>query len=88
MTMAETTATSLRELGAEELVLRLRESKEELFNLRFQMATGQMDNNRRLREVRHDIARVYTVMRERELGLSVGPDALDETAVTATEDAK
>ena len=53
-------------------VLRLRESKEELFNLRFQMATGQMDNNRRLRTVRHDIARIYTVMRERELGLSTG----------------
>ena len=66
---------ALRELGAEELVIRLREAKEELFNLRFQMATGQMDNNRRLRTVRHDIARIYTVMRERELGLSVGPDA-------------
>ena len=74
--MAATTAASLRELGAEELVLRLRESKEELFNLRFQMATGQMDNNRRLRTVKHDIARIYTVMRERELGLSVGPDEL------------
>ena len=67
-------ANDLRELGAEELATRLREAKEELFNLRFQMATGQMDNNRRLRTVRHDIARVYTVMRERELGLSVGPD--------------
>jgi large subunit ribosomal protein L29 len=82
--MAATTAASLRELGAEELVLRLRESKEELFNLRFQMATGQMDNNRRLRQVRHDIARIYTVMRERELGLSVGPDAL----VSSTEGAQ
>ena len=40
------------------------------------MATGQMDNNRRLRTVKHDIARIYTVMRERELGLSVGPDEL------------
>jgi large subunit ribosomal protein L29 len=67
-------AAELRELTDEELVLRLRESKEELFNLRFQMATGQLDNNRRLRTVRHDIARVYTVMRERELGLSVSPD--------------
>ena len=67
-------ATDLRELSDEELVTRLRESKEELFNLRFQMATGQMDNNRRLRTVRHDIARIYTVMRERELGLSVSPD--------------
>jgi large subunit ribosomal protein L29 len=71
---AGTQATELRELNDEELVLRLRESKEELFNLRFQMATGQMDNNRRLRMVRHDIARIYTVMRERELGLSVTPD--------------
>ena len=68
------TTNELRELGQDELVARLHESKEELFNLRFQMATGQMDNNRRLRSVRHDIARIYTVMRERELGLSVGPD--------------
>ena len=71
-----TTAAELRELSDEELVLRVREAKEELFNLRFQMATGQMDNNRRLRTVRHDIARIYTVMRERELGLSTGPDEL------------
>jgi large subunit ribosomal protein L29 len=71
---AGTQAAELRELNDEELVLRLREAKEELFNLRFQMATGQMDNNRRLRTVRHDIARIYTVMRERELGLSVSPD--------------
>ena len=70
-------ANDMRELGAEELVARLRESKEELFNLRFQMATGQMDNNRRLRTVRHDIARIYTVMRERELGLSTGPDGTE-----------
>jgi len=69
-----TTASELRELTDEELVLRVREAKEELFNLRFQMATGQLDNNRRLRTVRHDIARIYTIMRERELGLSVAPD--------------
>jgi large subunit ribosomal protein L29 len=74
--MAGTTAAEMRELNEEELVLRLREAKEELFNLRFQMATGQMDNNRRLRTVRQDIARIYTVMRERELGLSVSPDEL------------
>ncbi|HWC79408.1 MAG TPA: 50S ribosomal protein L29 [Pseudonocardiaceae bacterium] len=71
---AGTPAPTLRELTDDELVLRLKESKEELFNLRFQMATGQLENNRRLRTVRHDIARVYTVMRERELGLSVSPD--------------
>ena len=71
---AGTNAAEMRELTDEELVLRVRESKEELFNLRFQMATGQLDNNRRLRTVRHDIARIYTIMRERELGLSVAPD--------------
>ena len=59
-------ASELRELTAEDLVARAREAKAELFNLRFQMATGQLDNNRRLRTVRHDIARIYTVMRERE----------------------
>jgi large subunit ribosomal protein L29 len=67
-------AAELRELTDDEIVLRLREAKEELFNLRFQMATGQLDNNRRLRIVRKDIARIYTVMRERELGLSVAPE--------------
>jgi len=71
---AGTAPGELRELTDDELVLRLREAKEELFNLRFQMATGQLENNRRLRTVRHDIARIYTVMRERELGLSVSPD--------------
>jgi large subunit ribosomal protein L29 len=63
-----------RELHDDELETRLREAKEELFNLRFQMATGQLDNNRRLRAVRHEIARIYTILRERELGLSVAPD--------------
>ena len=66
-------AGELRELTDEELTERLRESKEELFNLRFQMATGQLNNNRRLRTVRQEIARVYTVLRERELGLASGP---------------
>ena len=73
---AASSAAELRELTEEELVLRLKECKEELFNLRFQMATGQLDNNRRLRIVRHDIARIYTVMRERELGLSVAPEGV------------
>ncbi|HIV59404.1 MAG TPA: 50S ribosomal protein L29 [Candidatus Stackebrandtia faecavium] len=63
----------LRELSDKELRTRLRESKEELFNLRVQSATGQLDNNRRLRTVRRDIARIYTIMRERELGLSAAP---------------
>ena len=80
MAASTTTAAELRELTDEELVLRVREAKEELFNLRFQMATGQLDNNRRLRTVRHDIARIYTIMRERELGLSAAPDEDDEGA--------
>ena len=57
-------AGELRELTDEDLIDRLRESKEELFNLRFQMATGQLDNNRRLRTVKHEIARIYTILRE------------------------
>lgn len=67
--MADNRTNDLRELGDEELVTKLREGKEELFNLRFQVATGQLDNNRRLQTVRRDIARIYTVMRERELGI-------------------
>ncbi|GGC77190.1 50S ribosomal protein L29 [Hoyosella rhizosphaerae] len=68
-------AAELRELNQEELIDRVREAKEELFNLRFQMATGQLDNNRRLSTVRKEIARIYTVLRERELGLATGPEA-------------
>ena len=66
-------ASELRELSNEELTTRLKESKEELFNLRFQMATGQLTNNSRLGVVKKDIARIYTVLRERELGLSTNP---------------
>ena len=77
--MAETTAAEIRDLADEELVSRLGEAKEELFNLRFQVATGQLDNNRRLQHVRRDIARIYTVMRERELGI------VRETTKSGTE---
>jgi large subunit ribosomal protein L29 len=66
---AGTKATELRQLGDEDLVDKLREAKEELFNLRFQAATGQLENNTRLKTVRKDIARIYTLMRERELGI-------------------
>ena len=68
-------ASELRTLDNSQLVERLKESKEELFNLRFQHATGQLTNNRRLGVVKKDIARIYTVIRERELGLSVAPGA-------------
>ncbi|ANS67272.1 MULTISPECIES: 50S ribosomal protein L29 [Streptomyces] len=66
---AGTKASELRELGDEELLNKLREAKEELFNLRFQAATGQLENHGRLKAVRKDIARIYTLMRERELGI-------------------
>ena len=60
-------ARELADLDAYELAAKLAEAKEELFNLRFQNVTGQLDNPHRLREVRKDIARVLTVMRQREL---------------------
>ena len=60
-------AIDLRDLTVEELEERLEESKEELFNLRFQLATNQLDNTARLREVRRDIARIATVIREYEI---------------------
>ncbi|MFT4298329.1 MAG: 50S ribosomal protein L29 [Aeromicrobium sp.] len=67
--MANTTAAQLRALSGDDLAEKLRDAKEELFNLRFQNATGQLENNARLRTVRKDIARIYTVLRERELGI-------------------
>ncbi len=57
----------IRQLNDTELVAKLKEFKDELFNLRFQMATGQLDNPMRLRQVRKNIARVKTIQREREL---------------------
>ena len=69
--MAAGTATQeLRELSDEALVDKLREAKEELFNLRFQQATGQLENHGRMKAVKADIARVYTIQRERELGIT------------------
>jgi large subunit ribosomal protein L29 len=59
-------ALELRELPDEELLSRLEGQKEELFNLRFQMATGQLDNPMRIKDVRHDIARILTVLRSRQ----------------------
>ena len=62
-----TQAAELRELPDEELFTRMDSAKEELFNLRFQVATGQLDNTARLKELRHDVARIATVLREREI---------------------
>jgi large subunit ribosomal protein L29 len=68
-----TTAHELDELNAVDLEVKLREAKEELFNLRFQAATGQLESHGRLRAVKKDIARIYTVVRERELGIRTAP---------------
>ncbi|MGZ4555188.1 MAG: 50S ribosomal protein L29 [Mycobacteriaceae bacterium] len=68
-----TTVDDLRGLSRAELDAKVLELKEELFTLRFQHQTGQLESHGRLREVRKDIARIYTVMRERELGLASAP---------------
>jgi large subunit ribosomal protein L29 len=67
------TAPELDELNDIDLEGKLREAKEELFNLRFQAATGQLESHGRLRSVKKDIARIYTVVRERELGIRTAP---------------
>lgn len=70
--------TELRILPDEELIVRMEGAKEELFNLRFQLATGQLDNTARLREVRHDVARIATVLRERGLEQELAASAASE----------
>ena len=74
-----TSARELAEVTDIELEHRLNEAKEELFNLRFQNATGQLDNTARLRQVRKDIARIETLLREREIAaaeaIKVGTEA-------------
>lgn len=70
---AEYSIKNLNEKTNAEIEDFLKKSKEELFNLRFQSATGQLENTSRLKAVKHDIARMYTVLRERELGISQEP---------------
>ena len=60
-------AAEIRELSAEDLRVKLKEAKAELFNLRFQMATSQLDNTARVKQVKKDIARIMTEMRAREV---------------------
>ena len=69
-----TTANELDEMTNVDIETKLREAKEELFNLRFQAATGQLESHGRLRTVKRDIARIYTVVRERELGIRQTPE--------------
>ena len=72
------TAYELDDMTNVDLETKLREAKEELFNLRFQAATGQLESHGRLRLVKKDIARIYTVVRERELGIRVAPGGNDD----------
>lgn len=65
--MAKLKGQEIRDLSHEEMVKKLEETKEELFNLRFQNATGQLDNYKRIRELKRDVARIKTVMRAQEI---------------------
>jgi large subunit ribosomal protein L29 len=76
-------AHELDELTDIDLEARLREAKEELFNLRFQAATGQLESHGRLRTVKKDIARIYTVVRERELGIRSTPGSTETEEASA-----
>jgi len=76
--MAKLKAADLRQLSRDELRSKVSELKEELFGLRFQAATGQLEDTARIREVRKDLARVYTVLQERKLNIIDDPDATKE----------
>jgi large subunit ribosomal protein L29 len=78
-----TTAAELRGQSREDLRAKVVELKEELFTLRFQSATGQLESHGRLRAVRKDIARIYTVLTERELGITDDPDLVEAEEVKA-----
>ena len=73
-------AQELKEKTPEQLQEQLVALKKEAFNLRFQQATGQLENTARLKAVKHDIARMYTILRERELGISQAPEATETKA--------
>jgi large subunit ribosomal protein L29 len=81
--MATLSAAELRNLGRDELMEKLGNAKEELFNLRFQAATGQLESHGRLRAVRKEIARIYTVLTERALGITDDVDSADVAAAPA-----
>jgi large subunit ribosomal protein L29 len=76
----ELAPTELDTFEDTQLVDELKKAKEELFNLRFQSATGQLESHGRLRAVKRDIARIYTVLRERELGIRATPVAVEAPA--------
>jgi len=77
-------AAEVRDMDTEELHGRISELKEELFNLRFQLATGQLDNHRRMQTVRRDIARIRTILRERDFA-TAGTVAAEAAPAKAAE---
>ena len=81
--MANAKIAELRELEDDELLNRLAESKQELFNLRFQLVTGQLDNSERLGQLRRDVARILTVLREREIEEAEALEASEKAAAQA-----
>jgi large subunit ribosomal protein L29 len=76
----ELASAELDTFDNEKLVEELKKAKEELFNLRFQSATGQLEGHGRIRAVKRDIARIYTVVRERELGIRATPTVIEAPA--------
>ena len=86
--MATLSAAELRNLGRDELMEKLGNAKEELFNLRFQAATGQLESHGRLRAVRKEIARIYTVLTERALGITDDVDSDVAAPADAESDAE
>jgi large subunit ribosomal protein L29 len=84
----ELTPVELDTFEDERLVDELRKAKEELFNLRFQAATGQLETHGRLRAVKRDISRIYTIIRERELGIRATPVAAEVPAKAAKKTKK
>ncbi|QEO09255.1 50S ribosomal protein L29 [Protaetiibacter larvae] len=84
----ELTPIELDTFEDDRLVDELKKAKEELFNLRFQSATGQLESHGRLRAVKRDIARIYTVIRERELGIRATPAPIEVPVKAAKKSPK
>jgi large subunit ribosomal protein L29 len=85
---AELSVNNLDAMDNEQLVAQIKKSKEELFNLRFQSATDQLDNHGRLKAVKRDVARIYTVLRERDLGLRTEPSVAETAKADQKEEKK
>jgi large subunit ribosomal protein L29 len=86
--MANSRATELREMGDDELATRLTEARQELFNLRFQHVTGQLDNYSRLGQLKKDIARIETLLRENEIAAAEAAEAEADADWRAADEAR